>query len=191
MSQAFVGISERLQQPLPAARSKRGGTAACSPPWFDAVCELRKLTDASTPTAMLSIITDTFKAIYRAIESPASARVVGADDLMPIMIYVAIKAQVQVRSHLSHASHHLVDRFPQVPGFPCVFKSYLYPSRFRFKVPCVWTHVSGLSSGSRGATLVRREALQPDDRLQRNGVHFQIPTGVVASDMLGRLLDGF
>jgi hypothetical protein len=121
-SQEFIGVATRLQQ-QPQAQQQ---------PWAEAVRELRRLADADTPTAMLSVVTDTIRAIYRTVNdqteaskcsatssaaakstqtksasvaqatatatgapSPAVvAASVGADELMPIVIYVLIKAQV-------------------------------------------------------------------------------------------------
>ena len=57
--------------------------------------ELRRLETASTPTTMLSCITAMIRSIYDTVEEEGEGRiVVGADDLMPVVIYVLCQSQL-------------------------------------------------------------------------------------------------
>ena len=84
--QDFFGVAPALQRCCGAAEGR---------PWQGAVDELRRLETASTPTTMLSCITAMIRSIYDTVEEEGEGRiVVGADDLMPVVIYVLCQSQL-------------------------------------------------------------------------------------------------
>ena len=95
-SQQFLGVASRLLQPLPPECKLSDGNDCESRPWGNAVRELQRVAESSTPTEMLGAVMNTMMAIYRTMdESTDGAGGGGADDLLPIIIYVVIKAQVR------------------------------------------------------------------------------------------------